>query len=407
MPRNIIPLSKSFMALFGVVALTAFADPAMTAPASAYSVTNLVSDLPGLAANTDTNLANPWGLLFDTSGALVVADNHADVVSFYLDDGTSLDFNLNAKTTPTGIEVNTSTNDFKISSGANSGPASLIVCTEAGTILGFNGSVDLVNFVVAVDRSSSGTVYKGMTLAKAGGRQYLYAADFHNGKIDAFDRNFNYLGSFTDPHVEAGFAPFNIRNIGGWLYVTFAKQLPPGKNDDLAGPGNGFVDIFSPSGFLIKRLVSHGKLNSPWGLALAPGNFGQFSNSLLVGNFGDGTINAYHPVSGKHLGTLSDNAGIPIVINGLWSLKFAPTPAAAGGGKAREDEDDDEGGRGDHGGGKGVSTLYFSAGINHENDGLVGTITPAKPTHAAHADISAAGAVDQTATAAATEPLAD
>ena len=325
-----------------------------------YTVTNLIADTPGIAANTDTNLINAWGTV-DPSGNLFITENGSQQVEFFLADGTPLDFSINATGGPSGIIFNSGTNDFKIGTGSNAVSAALLIATESGTILGFNLANNPNTAVVVVDRSASNSVYKGVATARAFGREILYATDFHNGRIDGFDSQFNYLGSFTDPRVPAGFAPFNIRNIEGLLYVTFAKQLLPDKHDDQAGPGNGFVDIFAPEGFVVRRLIEQGHLNSPWGLALAPGNFGRFSYSLLVGNFGDGVINAYDPFTGRFLGSLNDSSNKPIVLQGLWALDFAP---AAGDSDGDGDFDRDDP----------LAVLYFSSGPGSENHGLVGAI---------------------------------
>jgi uncharacterized protein (TIGR03118 family) len=206
------------------------------------------------------------------------------------------------------------------------------------------------------------TGYKGITLGSValgavGTIPLLYATDFHNGHVDVFGADFNRLGSFTDPAVPQGFAPFNVQNVQGNLFVTFAMQ-DEDKEDDLAGLGNGFVDQFRPDGTLVRRFASQGTLDSPWGVALAPTSFGEFGGKLLVGNFGDGTINAFDPVSGSSLGQLLDDNGNPLVIPGLWALKFG-NDANAG------DAD----------------TLFFTAGIpgpggNLEDHGLFGAIRP-------------------------------
>jgi uncharacterized protein (TIGR03118 family) len=165
-----------------------------------------------------------------------------------------------------------------------------------------------------------------------------------------FDAAIAFVRSFTDPNIPAGFAPFGITNIGGRLYVSYAKQLAPGNVDDEAGVGNGFVDIFNPDGTLSGRFVSNGNLNSPWGMAVAPAGFGRFAGAILVGNFGDGRIGAYDPNSGAFLGSLADINALPLVIDGLWGLTFGPNA--------------------------GSTTLYFASGPNDEAHGLVGTITP-------------------------------
>jgi uncharacterized protein (TIGR03118 family) len=206
--------------------------------------------------------------------------------------------------------------------------------------------------VTVSDQSGSGAVYKGLALASNGGSNFLYAANFNANSIDVFDTNFNLTSHFTDPGIPSGFAPFGIANFSGQLYVTFAKQ-DSAKHDDVAGAGNGYVDIFNPNGTLVQRLVSQGALNSPWGLAIAPSGFGTFGGALLVGNFGDGKINAYSATTGKSLGALDDSTGKAIAIPGLWGLIF-----------------------GNGGSGGSTGTLYFTSGPNNEQDGLFGSIAP-------------------------------
>jgi uncharacterized protein (TIGR03118 family) len=209
--------------------------------------------------------------------------------------------------------------------------------------------------VIAVNNSSSGAVYKGLAIATTSGGTFIYATNFHAAKVEVYDQTFspvNQPGAFVDPKIPAGYAPFGIQNIAGKIYVTYAKQLLPDKEDDQAGPGRGFVDVFTPSGEFVRRLISHGHLNSPWGLALAPADFGTFSNKLLVGNFGDGRINVYDPVTGKFEGRLKTDENRPVQIDGLWALAFGNDANA---GKHNE--------------------LFFTAGINDEADGLFGKLT--------------------------------
>jgi uncharacterized protein (TIGR03118 family) len=254
---------------------------------------------------------------------------------------------------PTG-QVFNDTTGFNISGK----PASFIFATEDGTISGWNSSADPANSIVLVDNSASGAVYKGLALANTSNGPMLYAANFNSAAIDVFDANLSPItstGAFSDTNLPAGFAPFNIQRIGRKLYVTYAMQ-DSARHDDVAGSGNGLINVFDFYGNLVGRLVSKGgALNSPWGLALAPGNFGDFSNVLLVGNFGDGTINAFDPCSGEYLGTLQDANGAVIAIPGLWALSF---------------------GNG-HGAGDATS-LYFTAGIpgpgKIEDHGLFGSI---------------------------------
>jgi len=230
-----------------------------------------------------------------------------------------------------------------------------IFATEDGTIAGWSSGTTAV---LEADNSASGAVYKGLAAGTAGPATQLYAANFSAATIDVYDSSFglvNSPGAFLDPALPAGYAPFNIVDLGNLLYVTYALQ-DAGKEDDVPGAGHGFIDVFTTNGTLVHRLVSNGVLNSPWGIALAPASFGPLGGDLLVGNFGDGTINAFNPATGAFLGTLSDTSGNPIVNPGLWGIAF---------------------GNGSQG--TLTSTLYFTAGIpgpdNIEDHGLFGSLT--------------------------------
>jgi uncharacterized protein (TIGR03118 family) len=337
-----------------------------------YLQTNLVSDIPGLAAQTDPNLKNPWGTSVGPGSPIWVSDNHAGVTTLYdgagnpqplvVDIPAPPSAGKDAVGTPTGQAFSTfdpASPDFVISEKGSSGPAFFLFATEDGTIAGWNPNVDLDHAVIAVDRSTAtddagdvGALYKGLTLVATPAGKFLYASNFRFGTVDVFDSHFNLVNSFTDPTVTAGFAPFGIHNIGDKLFVTFAKQ-GPGKEDDAARPGNGFVDVFASNGDLLQRLISRGKLDSPWAVTLAPPTFGAFGGDILVGNFGNGRINAYDPTSGKFQGRLSRPDGGPIAIDGLWGLRFAPTTPGAG-----------------------PNALFFTAGPNDEADGLFGTLVP-------------------------------
>jgi uncharacterized protein (TIGR03118 family) len=247
-----------------------------------------------------------------------------------------------------------------VTEGGKSGSSFFIFATEDGTISGWSPGVDPTHAVLAVDRSGvgAGAVYKGLAIGSNSSGTFIYATNFRFGTVEMFDANFKLVLSFTDPKLANTcplpgqcYAPFGIQNIGGNLYVTYALQ-DAAHHDDVSGPAHGFVDVFDTNGNLIQRLVSHGRLNSPWGLALAPANFGRFSNDLLVGNFGDGRINAIDPNNGAFLGQLSEQPGNPITIDDLWGLAFG-NGASAGG----------------------TNELFFTAGINHEADGLFGKIT--------------------------------
>jgi uncharacterized protein (TIGR03118 family) len=370
---------SSLAGLAAILAATAFSASAASAhpggpkPAPGkYVQTNLVSDIPGLAAHTDPNLKNPWGTSVGPNTPIWASDNHAGVTTLYDGAGNPQpkvvsipappSAGASAVGAPTGQAFNTlnnSSTDFVISKDGVSGPAFFLFATEDGTIAGWNPNVDNGHAVIAVDRStttdSSGDVganYKGLALVSTPSGKFIYATSFRFGQVDVFDTHFNLVNSFTDPTLPAGFAPFGIHNIGGKLYVTFAKQ-GPGKDDDAARPGNGFVDVFAPNGDLLQRLVSRGRLDSPWAVTMAPSSFGAFGGDILVGNFGDGHINAYDPVTGRFQAELMRPDRRPITIDGLWGLRFAPTALNAI-----------------------TNALYFTAGLNHEADGLFGTLTP-------------------------------
>jgi uncharacterized protein (TIGR03118 family) len=341
-------------------------------PGSAYQETNLVSDIPGLAPTTDPNLQNPWGISQTPGGQFRVADNHAGVSTEYSAAGQIFDRPI-AIPTPPGVtppsapngNVFNTTSDFVISHDGRSAPATVIFSSEDGTIVGFNPLVDPNEGILVADLSGSGAVFKTLTAGTVNGANYLYASDFHNGTVDVFDKNFQLhtfsQGQFTDPSIPAGFAPFGLKNVNGTLFVTYAKQ-DDARHDDVAGVGNGFIDEFTQSGNFIERFASQGLLNSPHGIALAPDDFGLFSNALLVGNFGDSKVNAFDLKTGAFLGQLADSQGQPLILNGgfanepdtkgLWGLTF---------------------GNGQNG--AAPNSLFFAAGINDENDGLFGKVT--------------------------------
>jgi uncharacterized protein (TIGR03118 family) len=322
-------MTRSIMIVLRLVAVLSVALLSPTGIARAdnfYLQTNLVSDLPGVAVTQDANLVNPWGISFSSGSPFWIADNGSGLSTLYNGAGGKLGLVVtipgpggSGPSAPTGTIFNpingNATNNFN--------KDLFLFATEDGTIDGWRGSLG-TTAEQPVDNSPSGAVYKGLALANNGTHTLLYATNFNAGTVDIFDENFaptTVPGGFQDSTIPAGFAPFDIENIGGDLYVTYAMQ-DGAKHDDVAGPGNGFVDVFDPNGNLLQRLISNGPLNSPWGLALAPANFGAFSSDLLVGNFGDGTINAFNPLNGDFLGTLQDGMGNPIVIQGLWGLAF-------------------------------------------------------------------------------------
>jgi uncharacterized protein (TIGR03118 family) len=329
-------------------------------PAAGFRQINLVADrLHQHALFIDHHLVNAWGIVASQSSPFWVNDNGTGLSTLYA-FGTTPKFGPqslvvtipppNAMTptaAPTGIVFNSNTSDF-ILSGSNQ--AIFLFATEDGTISGWNPNVDGTHAILKVNRSP-GSVYKGLALGSNASGDFLFATDFRGGAVDMFDNHFNLVSTFTDPAAAArGYAPFGIANFGGKLYVTFAK-VNGARHDDVKGVGHGFVDIFDTSGHFLQRLISRGKLNSPWGLAMAPAGFGKFGGDLLVGNFGDGLINAYDPVTGHFRGQLTNRFGQPIVIDGLWGLDFGNNAMAGP-----------------------ASTLFFTAGPAGESHGLLGEL---------------------------------
>ena len=324
--------------------------------AAAYVQTNLVSNIQGVAAFTDANLKNPWGISSSPTSPFWISNNGTGTSTLY--NGAGQPFPVNNPlvvtippspgSTPTG-QVFNGGSGFELAPGQ---PARFLFATEAGTIAGWNPAANATNALIEVNNGGTGASYKGLAIGNNASGDFLYAANFGNGKIDVFDSGFaaaSLAGSFTDPNLPSGYAPFNIQNLNGTLYVTYALVGQGG--DDVPGAGNGIVDAFDTNGNLIKRVVTGGALNSPWGLALAPAGFGEFGGALLVGNFGDGLINAFNPTTGTPLGTLRDATNNPIANDGLWGLHF-----------------------GNGGNGGSLNTLYFTAGPNNEADGLFGSI---------------------------------
>jgi uncharacterized protein (TIGR03118 family) len=392
------------------VGVSAAAPPARATTGATVSQTNLVSDLPGVAAVQDPNLVNAWGISESSGSPFWISDNNSGVSTLYNSSAASPLVSINPLVvqiptpvnpqgggTPTGTVFNTAsgTGAFKItgpSSGANptSAPATFLFDSEDGTISGWNPSVDPTHAITAVDNSGNnftnpdpnhqtGAVYKGLAIATSStpivsgdpnSTALLYASNFRAGTIDVYDAAFTKVtglstGAFTDRALPHGYAPFNVQVLDGKVYVTYARQ-DASKHDDVAGPHRGFVDVFNlngspalPRGAV--RLVSRGPLDSPWGLAIAPQGFAGLSAPhndpvLLVGNFGDGLINAFDATNGSPLGQLKDPDGEPIQIDGLWALQV-----------------------GNGGAGGNSNTVYFTAGPFGESHGLFGSLTTAAP----------------------------
>jgi uncharacterized protein (TIGR03118 family) len=338
--------------------------------ASAFSLTSLVADTAGPAGNTDVHLVNPWGLSIAAGTAPAwVANNGSGSSTLYDGDGKAqphaaplvVTF-LSAGFDPTGIISNASSTDFALTAGGKTGVAKFIFSGEGGMIAGWAPSVDGAHAITTYT-DANGAVYKGLATAQKGGSSFLYATDFHNAKVDVFDATFAKQATsaaaftFADPAVPAGYAPFGIQAIangtGGatQIYVTYAQQKGPDNHDENDGAGLGYVDIFDTNGQLIKQLIAKGALNAPWGLALAPSDFGTLSKALLVGNFGDGVINGYDAATGAFIGSVTDSTGAALKTPGLWGIAF-----------------------GNDANNQPHNTLFFAAGTNDEANGLYGRI---------------------------------
>jgi uncharacterized protein (TIGR03118 family) len=340
--------TASFVAAAVVVGLSGHIASAGT---DFYKQVNLVSDGTISGTTADPDLLNPWGVAFAPGGEFWISDNVSNNISLYDSTGhkfgPSIPVEANAVggAAPTG-QVYNGTGEF----GGNI----FLMSGEGGAINGWNGGADASTLI---DNSSNGTVYKGLAIGNSGGKNLIYASDFNHGTVAVYGGDLKVAtlaaGAFTDTNLPAGYAPFNVQTINGQVYVTYALQNAA-KHDDVSGAGHGFVDVFGADGTFMQRLISGGALNSPWGIAMAPSNFGKFSNDLLVGNFGDGRINAFNPTNGALLGTLSDKNGKPIVLGDLWAITFG-------------------------GGGLDGATnqLFFTAGVSEESHGLFGHLDAA------------------------------
>jgi uncharacterized protein (TIGR03118 family) len=358
--RRFMP--RSVLSFLIAVLVTALCASRATAQNTGYTQTNLVSDGAVTAPNTDKHLINPWGIAFAPGAPFWISDNNSGFSTLYDNQGVPQSLIVTipppsgtpGPATPTGIVAN-STTSFAV----NGSPAFFIFSTEDGTISAWTGGN---NAVLEVDNPNfnSGTdpVYKGLALLTNGTNNFLLAANFRNARVDVFDSTFKptaLTGTFTDPTIPAGFAPFSIHVLNNnQIFVAYAMQNSQ-KHDPINAPGNGFVSLFDANGNFVRRVISQGSLNSPWGLVTASANFGQFSNDLLVGNFGDGKINAFDPSTGNLIGTLNDANGNALVNGSLWELVFDPTGQTGA-----------------------KDTLYFSAGLVNEGDGLFGAIAVAK-----------------------------
>jgi uncharacterized protein (TIGR03118 family) len=331
--------------------------------ANQYLQHNLVSDQAGVADNLDTNLVNPWGICSSATSPFWISDFGTGLSTLYNSSGVPITTvkpvipatgASAAPGSPTGCVNNSTATAFFVPNSAGR-TASFLFATQQGSLSGWSSAVDATKAIVMVDKSASGAVYKGLAIAipSATTGPRIYATNFNAGTVEVYDQTWQPVtltGGFTDSSIPTGFAPFGIQAISGKIYVTYAKQDATKKND-VAGPGNGYVDVYDLNGMLLTRLVAGGNLNSPWGLAMAPAGFGDFAGDLLVGNFGDGTINAYNPTTGALVASLQDTKGNVIRISGLWGL----IPGNGGNG-------------GD------VNAVYFAAGTAGQTHGLFGSL---------------------------------
>jgi uncharacterized protein (TIGR03118 family) len=344
-------------------------------PQGAYVQTNLVSDIPGLAPLTDANLKNPWGTSFSADGSFTISNQKTSVSTLYAvhESGVAAESptvaipSTAAGQGPTG-QVSNDTLSFLV----NGTPASFIYANVNGTITAWNSSAGTT---ARVEATTTGAVYTGLVMQSTASGDFLYAANPRQGRIDVFDSSFHRVilpaGAFVDPDLPARMVPFNVEDINGDLYVAYAVTGPPVAKT-VAPEGSGAIAVFDASGNFIKQLTTGGKLASPWGITLAPHGFGQYSGDLLVGNFSYAAseINAFDPMSGAYLGTLTDSSGNTLLqdVNGLWDLTF-----------------------GNRGNGGLPVTLYFTTGLNAEADGLFGALTPAPRPGIAPGRADAAG----------------
>ncbi|HSB21715.1 MAG TPA: TIGR03118 family protein, partial [Burkholderiaceae bacterium] len=341
---------------------------------SPFSATSLVADTGATGAlTTDTNLVNAWGIAFGPTSPVWVANNHSATSTLYDGNGKPQPFAAprvvalpsgagGVDFDATGIVFNP-TSDFVITSGANSAAAAFIFDGEGGMIAGWSSSVDAASAVITYT-DAGGAIYKGLAIANNGSANFLYATDFHNGKVDVFDAAFKKQTptatsfAFMDPTLPAGYAPFGIQAIkngpGGTtqIYVSYAMPQGPDNVDNQNGAGLGLVNVFDANGNLVKHLVTAGgALNAPWGMALAPSDFGTLSGALLVGNFGDGRINGFDPATGAFIGTVASASGVPFALPGLWGIAFGNDAAN-----------------------QPHNTLFYAAGPNDEANGAYGRI---------------------------------
>jgi uncharacterized protein (TIGR03118 family) len=332
-------MRHSLIALFLLGVMVASATPGFAAP---FQITTLASNV------TDPGLINAWGLASSATSPFWIGANGSQTAEVYTGAGTKLGLvvTIPGDGSVTGV-------GFNFNSATSFNNDLFLFASEDGTFSGWKGALGTTAEVLQA--GSTANVYKGLAIGTANGSTYSYLANFRNGRIDVVKGTAaaqDLTGSFLDPGLPAGYAPFDVQNLGGTLYVTYALQ-DVAKHDDVPGPGHGIVDAFDSNGNFLRRVATDGALDSPWGLALAPSGFGGLGGDLLVGNFGDGTIDVYDPSGGGQLGVLRDINDLPLVIDGLWGLRF-----------------------GNGGNGGDPNTLYFTAGPADETQGQFGSVAP-------------------------------
>jgi uncharacterized protein (TIGR03118 family) len=328
-------------------------------PGNSYLVQNLVSDGSIAATHVDPLLINAWGLAAGATSPWWVADNETNVATLYDAAGSARPLVVQVPGGPTGA-VSYDGTGFVVRTATASGSARFMFAAEDGTISAWSPAVSQTQSSVVVPNASApahGAIYKGLALARTASGDFLYAADFHNNRVDVFDSSFHPVpaAEFADPGLPEGFAPFGIQLIAGRILVAYAKQDEDAE-DEVAGDGLGFVSAFNPDGTFVARVASRDALDAPWGMALAPANFGRFSGDLLVGNFGDGRINVFDATTFEPRGHLKNTQGKAIVIEGLWGIAFGNNAAAGP-----------------------LNALYFTAGPHDEMAGLFGRIDARVP----------------------------
>jgi uncharacterized protein (TIGR03118 family) len=355
---------RRFVVLTALAAAVVAAAPVSAAninAANSYTVTPLVSDTGVGGSTVDSHLVNGWGITAGPTTPWWVANNGTDTSTLYRGDGTIVPLVVSVPGGPTGTVFN-GTTGFVVSAGGVSGAARFIFANEDGEIRGWNpavptGPIPPSTVTEVGSASDDGAIYKGLAIGTVDGASYLYAADFHNARVEVYDSTFaeqDWDGAFVDPGIPAGFAPFGIQNLNGMIFVTYAKQDADAE-DEVAGEGLGYVSAFGTDGSFLGRVASRDALNAPWGLAWAPSSgFGRFSGDLLVGNFGDGRINAFAWTGSGweargHLKTANHH---PLVIDGLWGIGFGNGSASGP-----------------------TTSLYFAAGPDDETHGVYGTVT--------------------------------